>query len=177
MMPGRHRCGDDIIKVYVFDIDGVLVDVSERLRRAKELSEGSRELFWKYFFSKELIELDKPRDIGIRLLIDRLKMGLVAIVTGRPKSLYYITLKQLKAINIPIEQIWRIEMRRDGDYRKSYIVKLERILNIVYEGYEIAEIHDDEEELLYRARIYLPKTRLYLHKNDSVIELFSKKLW
>ncbi len=163
--------------VFVFDIDGVLLDVRERLQVAEELSKGNRDLFWRYFFSEDLMHLDKSRPIGIKLLLDRLSRGFVAIITGRPESLRHITLKQLRTSGIPVERIWRLDMRPRNDKRKSYRFKLERILSIHYEGFTIAEIHDDDEEVLSAIRRYIPNARLFLHTDDHVIELFKSKLW
>ncbi len=152
-------------KVYVFDVDGVLLDVGERLRVAMERCGGRKsDRFWNAFFSKELLDLDKPRSVGIELLRDRASKGLIAIVSGRPRKLLSETIKQLeKVCGIPRTLIWRIELREDGDRRPAKIVKLERILNILYEGFEVAEIHDDDIEFLNLARRYLPRTKLYLH--------------
>lgn len=147
------------------------MDIRERLRLAEELSKGRKNLFWRYFFSEELLALDKPRLIGIQLLLDRLSRGLVAIVTGRPQRLRHITLRQLKMLGIPVKQIWRLEMQSDSNTRKSIYFKLETILSIYYEGFPVVEVHDDELEVLMSIRRYLPKTRLYLHSNDQVIEL------
>lgn len=147
------------------------MDIRERLHLAKELSKGKKNLFWRYFFSKELLVFDKPRPIGIQLLLDRLSRGLVAIVTGRPERLRHITLRQLKMLGIPVKQIWRLEMQSDSNTRKSIYFKLETILSIYYEGFPVVEVHDDELEVLMSIRRYLPKTRLYLHSNDQVIEL------
>jgi len=152
-------------KVYVFDVDGVLLDVSERLRIAMEHCGGKRnDRFWSKFFSKELLSLDSPRSIGIELLKDRASKGLIAIVSGRPRRLENETIKQLVELcRIPRSLIWRLELRDDGDRRPAKIVKLERVLNILYEGFEIAEVHDDDVEFLNLVRRYLPKTKLYLH--------------
>ncbi|NPA97516.1 MAG: hypothetical protein GXO32_07955 [Crenarchaeota archaeon] len=154
-------------EVYVFDVDGVLLDVRERLERARSLAR-SREDFWRIFFSESLLDLDRPRQVAISMLLDRARRGLVAIVTGRPRRLLRRTIDQLTNLcGVPRSAIWRIEMRGEGDYRPGWVVKLERILGIVYEGYEVAEVHDDDEELLYRLRRHLPRARLYLHRGDS----------
>ncbi len=160
------------MQIYIFDVDGVLLDVNERLRIAEEMSRGNKELFWQYFFSEDLLSLDKPRRIGIDLLLDRAKRGLIAIVTGRPKRLYRATIKQLEEIGIPRNIVWRLEMRDNNDKRKSWIVKTEKILNIVYEGFEVIEIHDDDEEFLRYIKKKLPRTRVFLHRDNNVIELF-----
>lgn len=149
----------------------MLLDIRERLRLAEELSKGRKDLFWRYFFSEELLALDKPRPIGVQLLLDRLSQGLVAIVTGRPERLRHITLRQLKMLGIPVKQIWRLEMRSNNNTRESTHFKLETILSIYYEGFPIVEVHDDELEVLMAIRRRLPKTKLYLHSGDQVYEL------
>ncbi len=154
-------------RVYVFDVDGVLLDVSERLRVARERAR-SRNQFWETFFSPQLLELDKPRRVGIDLLLDRARKGLIAIVSGRPRKLLSHTIKQLTHLcGIPAEAIWRIELRDEGDRRPSHVVKLEKVLGIAYEGFSIEEVHDDDEQYLHALRRYLPKARLYLHRGEA----------
>jgi len=147
--------------------------VDERLKKAEELSRGKRDLFWHYFFSEELLELDEPNPVGIANLLDRASRGLIAIVTGRPRRLYRATVEQLKRVGIPLERIWRICMRRDNDRRKSPIVKLEMVLELMYEGYEIAEIHDDDEEFLELATKRIPSAELYIYRG-TLVEKFRR---
>ncbi len=160
-----------MIKTFVFDIDGVLFDVSRRLSIAKQYSHGNEREFWKYFFQEELLKYDIPRKIGIELLLDRLSMGRIIIVTGRPNRLRLATLNQLSNFGIPIDKISEILMRKDNDYRKGYIVKEEMIKILISRGINIEEIHDDDEIFLKRMRILL-NCRLYLHKDMNIIELF-----
>ncbi|ADM28721.1 HAD superfamily phosphatase [Ignisphaera aggregans DSM 17230] len=162
---------------YVFDIDGVIFDVSKRLEIAKQCSRGDEREFWRYFFQEELLIYDIPRRIGIELLMDRLDRGRVVIVTGRPNRLRRATLDQLSSAGIPVNRISEIYMRRDNDYRKGYIVKEEIIKYLLSRGMDIEEIHDDDEIFLKRIKTLL-SCKLYLHRDSEVIELFpySKRL-
>lgn len=156
---------------FIFDVDGVLLDVSKRLSIAKQYSHGDEREFWKYFFQEELLKYDVPRRVGIELLFNKLNRGRVIIVTGRPNRLRMATFNQLSAIGIPIDRISEILMRRDNDYRKGYIVKEEMIRILISKGINIEEIHDDDEIFLKRMRIVL-NCKLYLHRDTEVIELF-----
>ncbi len=164
---------------YIFDIDGVLLDVSQRIALAKTFAYNDKSLFWHYFFSEELLYLDKPRKIGIDILLDRIDKGTVIIVTGRPSYLRQKTLNQLQSINIPVNRITEIYFRPKNDYRKSHIFKLETLEKIVLKGYNVLEIHDDDEEFLKNAKKIIYNVKLYLHLNNQVIELSNqyKSLW
>ena len=150
--------------VYVFDIDGVLLDVNERFRIAQ-----NSDNFWRTFFSEELLELDRPRKIGIEILRDRAQSGLISIITGRPENLRRATINQLKELNI-YRLIWRIIMRKRNDKRKSYIVKCEALESLINEGYIVMEVHDDDVEVLIHIRRIFPDIKLFLHEGESVIE-------
>ncbi len=154
---------------YAFDIDGVIVDVTERLRRAHDLSRGNRKLFWDFFFSEELLSLDKPRSVGIKLLIDRARRGRIIIITGRPVRLKEHTLRELlEYTGIKPHAIF---MRRNNDLRASRVVKLELLKRAISLGYEVVEYHDDDEEVL-RAIVYeFPEIRLFIHE-DNTYRLF-----
>ena len=148
--------------IYAFDVDGVIVDISERLKMARELSRGNRELFWRYFFSEELLVLDRPRDIGIKLVVDRSRKGSVIIITGRPSRLRKYTLEEvLRYTGIEPKAIF---MRGNCDYRPSPIVKVELIRRALSLGYDIVEYHDDSEEVLSHIRMEFPEIKLYLHE-------------
>ncbi len=159
------------MEAFIFDVDGVLFDVSKRFSIAKQYSHGNEREFWKYFFLEELLKYDVPRKIGIELLFDRLNRGRVIIVSGRPKRLRIATLNQLLAVGIPIDKISEILMRKDNDYRRGYIVKEEMIRVLISRGINIVEIHDDDEIFLKRMKTLL-NCRLYHHRGTEVIELF-----
>jgi len=167
-------------KVYVFDVDGVLVDVSEKIKAVMEelgvyakdprdLDAKKRSKFWKLFLSEEYIIYDRPRHIGINLLLDRIEKGHVAIVTGRPSDLKRATLKELKEYGIPVSKI-SFFFRRKGDFRKDYEVKCEIVRSLK----NVVEVHDDSIEVLEHLARFLKNTKLYLHFNNS-FTLFTHK--
>lgn len=161
--------------VFVFDIDGVLVDVEaklrevfrqlglERLKASPDLLDHNlRRKFWKLFLSKEFMVFDRPRRIGIELLLSRLEMGRVVVITGRPQHLRGATIRELKAFGIPVERVFFL-FRPKGDYRKDYVLKadfLSRLSNVI-------EVHDDSIEVLMEARKIHPHAKLYLHKGNG----------
>ena len=151
-------------ETFAFDIDGVIVDVSKRLKLAKELARSKQE-FWKMFFSEDLYELDRPRPTGIEIVKERSKRGYIILITGRPKRLFRVTLKQV--IDLTGIRPKYIYMRKTGDTRPSFVVKLELIEHALNDGFKIIEYHDDEEEVLRTIMNSYPNITLYLHYNDS----------
>ncbi len=164
--------------VYVFDVDGVLVDASERLKaalrsvglegyeRPEDIEPGLRQAFWKVFLSPELLELDKPRETGIKLLLDRLGKGVVLILTGRPYRLFKSTVAQLKSMGVPMERTILVmrpnsERRRDVDFKASVLARIQKLV----------EIHDDDLKVLEAARRLHPQARLFLHFDDNYKEI------
>ncbi len=155
---------------YIFDIDGVIVDCNERILVAMELAGDSIKKFWKYFFNEDLFRLDKPREVGIRLLIDRANKGKVVVISGRPKRLLGITKEQLRSFGV-LKYIDRLCLRGNNDFRPSSIYKLEVIKRLINEGSYICEVHDDDEKFLLRLKETYPNIRTYLHigRGDYVV--------
>jgi len=155
----------------VFDIDGVLVDASRRLREAKRMSCGNKERFWKLFLSEELLSLDEPREIGIRLLLDRLKRGKVVLLTGRPESLRSATISQLETYGVPMRRVTALLMRQASDRRKEWTVKPELLREYAsLHRLSVVEIHDDEPRTLDALHRIYPQARLVLHKGKKYYE-------
>ncbi|MEZ0289533.1 MAG: HAD family acid phosphatase [Sulfolobales archaeon] len=156
------------MEICVFDVDGVLFDVSERYNRALSEDPSVGRRFWKIFFSEELLELDKPNPVGVENLRKCLQRGLsVYIVSGRPERLRDATLNQLREIDIDVGRI-RLILRDDRDLRKSFAFKLD-IVKRLLKKYVIREIHDDDLEFLKRVREVLPsETTLYHYEKDLV---------
>lgn len=150
---------------FVFDVDGVLVNPSRRYREALRRSRGDRDSFWELFLSPSLMALDEPRQLGINLLLDRLKRGRVVIVTGRPERLRRATINQLSEFGVPVRHVDAFLMREDGDFRKEWDVKPEILRTYVEaKGLKVIEIHDDEPRTLEAMSRIFPEAKLYLHK-------------
>jgi len=165
---GRRR------EVYVFDVDGVLIDAEDRLREAlrrvgagaasspRDLGPRLRSRFWRVFLSEELLAYDRPREVGIRLLLDRLQRGRVIVLTGRPSRLRRATLAELERAGVPIEKV-ELVMRPPRDVRRDYVFKADVLRQLA----GVAEVHDDEVEVLRAAGRIHPRARLYLHRGDG----------
>jgi len=164
--------------VYVFDVDGVLVDASDRLTVAlrrigvrgvatlKELPSRLRSKFWRLFLSEELLVLDKPRAIGVELLKDRVRKGMVMILTGRPERLRKATLRELEEFGVPINRV-RLAMRPNRDKRGGVFFKIDILKTLP----AVAEVHDDEIRVLEEARHIHPRAKLYLHLRQTYVVL------
>jgi 3-deoxy-D-manno-octulosonate 8-phosphate phosphatase KdsC-like HAD superfamily phosphatase len=150
---GRLVKGNNI----VFDIDGVLIDCSERLRRCMEESNG-RKAFWDCFLSPKYMHLDKPIEFGFEMLRDRIAKGFnVVIVTGRTDNMIQETVEQLKSMGI--EGV-PIVFRKTGNYAKDYIFKPSVVKSL---GLEVLEVHDDSFEVLKSFAELYPNAKLYLY--------------
>jgi ribonucleotide monophosphatase NagD (HAD superfamily) len=142
----------------VFDIDGVLIDCSERLRRCEEEAGGSKRLFWSCFLSSRYMHLDKPIDFGLEVLKDRIAKGLnIVIITGRTDNMAFETVEQLKSMGI--EGI-PIVFRKTGNFAKDYIYKASAAKKL---GLEILEVHDDSVDVLKSFAELYPNARPYLY--------------
>ena len=160
--------------IYFFDIDGVLINVRKRIEATlislglnpdtdiSKLRGSVRRRFWEYFLSERFLHYDEPREVGIRLLADRLKKGSVILLTGRPDSLRYVTLRELSYYGIPISKV-KVIFRKKGDFRKDFIFKK----SIVASYDNIAEVHDDSIEVLEAIAKLKKNIKLYLHFNNS----------
>lgn len=96
----------------IFDVDGVLVDSTDRFRKAfreagvteEEFRKGARakKKVWKAFLSEKYLELDKPVESAIKSPRRRGRKGVpVAIITGRRETLAGATVKELERFGVP----------------------------------------------------------------------------
>ena len=136
-----------MMKIAVFDLDGVLIDCSERLQKCLQESNNKRnKLFWDCFLSDKYMYLDKPITEMIELakyLDDR---GIkIAIVSGRRKDTQYeATLKQLTEFEIPTHFLY---LRNPGDLRKDWQYKKDVILELMRIG-EVILVVDDSIDVV-----------------------------
>lgn len=166
----------------IVDLDGVLLDVSSRLYIAK--SEGGGEGFWEIFFSKHLLRLDKPRRAGIEVVKRCLDNGSkILVLTGRPETLFEETVEQLEGLGMELGSRVFLLMRGRRGLRNPYtppgfepprvfekaragIFKLS-VIEALARIYTIAEIHEDDVEVLERASKIVPNALLILHEGDG----------
>jgi phosphoglycolate phosphatase-like HAD superfamily hydrolase len=142
----------------IFDIDGVLIDCSERLERCEEESNGDRKAFWSCFLSPRYMHLDKPIEFGFEVLRDRIANGFnVVIVTGRTDNMASETLEQLESqgiTDIPVV------FRKTGNLAKDYMYKLSVAKRL---GLDVREVHDDSVDVLKSFGEVYPHAKLYLY--------------
>jgi len=142
----------------VFDIDGVLIDCGERLRRCEEEAGNNKRLFWSCFLSPRHMHLDKPIDFGFEVLRDRIAKGLnIVIITGRTDNMAFETLEHLKSLGV--EGI-PIVFRKAGNFAKDYIYKTSVAKKL---GLEVLEVHDDSLDVLKSFSELYPAAKLFLY--------------
>ncbi|MEM4595492.1 MAG: HAD family acid phosphatase [Thermofilaceae archaeon] len=135
----------------VFDIDGVLVDCSERLKRSleevgasdtSELLGEKRRRFWEVFLSEKYMDADAANPEAVELAWKRRLSGYrVVLVTGRPERLSAATFEQLRRFNVVFDAVvFRANDYRgkDHEYKRTVLEEL---------GLRVVELHDDSEQV------------------------------
>jgi phosphoglycolate phosphatase-like HAD superfamily hydrolase len=157
----------EFMEVAIFDLDGVIADVSGRIEKAlrelgkenlNELSREDRRRFWEIFLNPELLELDKPRMDVIDYMRKIKDKGLrIIIVTGRTIKQKNETLKQLSSWGVPYDEIY---FRMAGDLRKDSIYKREVVKLLLKRGYNIVEVWEDSDEVIRELRKLIPDAKI-----------------
>lgn len=118
----------------VCDIDGTIADISHRLHHIE-----GEEKDWDSFYAD--CEFDKPKKDIIRIVHELRSTGKkILFSTGRSEQCYEKTMKWLHKHFGDFEEIL---MRKEGDYRKDYIVKLEEFKKAGYKKTEIFCVFED----------------------------------
>lgn len=111
----------------IFDIDGVLADCSHRLKYLENRD-------YDMFYSSRVMGDDSPINAGFDILHRILASGAeIAFCTGRPRKTRDCTKEWLKYY-LPMDLHYvtnHLYMRKDGDHRKSEVVKPELVDEIV----------------------------------------------
>lgn len=182
-------------KICILDLDGVVFDVSHRLSIAETEARGDKKLFWQIFLREDLMEFDKPREAGIEAVKKCLENGYhVLFLTGRPERLLEKTIEQLRRIEIDLGGNVYIIMRPSSGARArnsfrppvsiprvpemidSKVFKL-KVLDEISKVYDIAEIHEDDEEILREAWKRYHNAKLYLHIDNGFKPYGGKRLF
>ena len=152
--------------IIIFDLEGVLIDNSERLNYALSII-GARSIdaiplrqrsrFWRIFLDLELAKrMDRVNDFGLQILSERSGNNRIAIVSGTTREIgsYQLDLIRRRAselsLNIRIDFVF---LRPKGSKERAVVFK-ERILRWLLLEDDVAEIHDDEEEIVEMAKKY-----------------------
>lgn len=169
----REKPPEDWRRITVFDLDGVLVDPSERLRRALEMAglqppvddlpddEGIRTRFFKELFSPETLKLDKPIEEALKMLEYRMEDGsYLAVVSGRPESLIEASAKVLDNLGIG----WHMLIHRArGNNKLEGLLKAHAFKTLLPRA---REYHDDRLENLVLADSASLIARLFRHTDN-----------
>jgi len=159
-----HCCGEEAgnrseVRAVVFDLDGVLVDSSERFLKCLDESKNDKQKFWSCFLSEKYMDLDRPREEYIRILREYLSKGYrIVIVTGRVEERQKDkTLKQLSQWGITFHEIY---FRKAGDYRKDWEFKIE-IIDRILRKCEIEAVYDDSDRVIEEIKRRHPEIKVY----------------
>lgn len=115
--------------IAIFDIDGVLVDISHRLHYLKNKN-------YDKFYSSDELAKDEDIEEGIKLFKTMSRDFDMFFCTSRPESTRQSTERLIKRVvgDSAIGMFGdKLVMRKNGDYRSSSIVKVELIGNIIKE--------------------------------------------
>lgn len=170
-------------RICILDLDGVVFDVSQRLAIAESEARGDKKLFWDIFLREDLVDLDRPREAGLDAVRKCMEKGHhILFLTGRPDRLLDKTVEQLRSVGISLGNGVYLVMRPSGNVKNifkppiyvpkmpekidSRVFKL-RVLHEISRIYDIAEIHEDDEEILREAWKSYHRAELYLHVGDG----------
>ena len=165
--------------IVIFDLEGVLIDNSERLRYAlqkvnarniDDLSPRLRAKFWRIFLDLELAHrFDKVNPAGMKVLADRSARYKIAIVSGTTKEIALDHINKIKIYSRDNNLSIRIDyiFYRRKTKEKAPIFK-ERIIRMLLLEDRIVEIHDDNEEVLHRAKKYGIKCYLWINLRPTL---------
>lgn len=137
-------------KVVVFDLDGVLVDDSERIKAIlkdmglNQIPEDRqlRKRFWELYFSDKYMDLDRPIPKGISLAKHLSKEAPLVIITYRVYETQYTkTIEQLRSWGIDFTLI---SFRISGCRIKPSEYKITVIKDL---GLDVYKAFDDSEEI------------------------------
>ncbi len=162
-----------MVECVIFDLDGVVFDVSKRINAALEeagvesvdelrYNPKAKRRFWDAFLSAKYMHLDMPRYDVINKMWELKRKGYkIIILTGRVlETQGDETIMQLKKYNIPYDEIY---FRRKRDKRKDYEYKASIVMWLKHSGCEIVEIHEDSEEVANRLKELVPEAKIILY--------------
>lgn len=132
-----------MINAYIFDLDGVLSNNSERVHLLQQ-SNKTKDECWQEFFDASAD--DKPYQETCDLLKFLWLAGYeILLVTGRSNKYNYLLETWLEKVGIR-QYITKIFTREEGDYRKDYEVKKEIYLYRIEKNWNIVGIFEDRKE-------------------------------
>jgi phosphoglycolate phosphatase-like HAD superfamily hydrolase len=137
------------MRCYLFDIDGTIADLTQRLHHIKKSPPD-----WDAFFAD--CQDDKPIRHIWELLNDLYGVGVIIVyVSGRSDRVRQETEDWISTHNFPgVGGRNALYMRKDGDHRPDHIVKGELLDRLLADGYEPIMAFDDRNQVveMWRSR-------------------------
>lgn len=127
------------MKVYLFDIDGTIADLSHRLHHILSTPKD-----WKSFFAGCHADGPIPHIIEMARDLSAAGKGIV-YVSGRSDQCRSQTAAWLLGNDLPAGQLY---MRKEGDHREDNIIKLELLEQLRADGYEPILAFDDRNSVV-----------------------------
>ncbi len=157
-----------ITRLIIGDIDGVIADCSERL---KFIQNGEKN--WDKFYGAEMANDEYIRMNGKLLKeLSYCEPYQLLFLTGRPERTHELTRLWLNE-HLGITDYW-ITCRKDGDHRKSPVVKAEMLVDFITNYGHLCDddmriyIFDDDPENLKAMAKALLDNNIYLYETFCV---------
>ena len=134
----------------MFDVDGTLMNVDERVFDAKNNAEPGKRMNWDTFLDpRSMKELDTPNGDVVLMCHLLSRVGRIIITSARNERHRKVTTEQLWACGIMFEKLY---LRDDGDFRHDDIVKEELLTKIRSDGYDPKIVFDDRDQVVKKWR-------------------------
>lgn len=125
---------------YIFDLDGTLCDISHRLHFIQK-----EKADWAAFYAA--CSDDKPIEHMLRLCFDLIEMAKLVFVSGRSDECRAATEAWLDK-HLPSVVSKPLYMRKAGDFRQDYVVKLELMEQVKADGYRPLMVFEDRYQVV-----------------------------
>lgn len=128
------------MRVYLFDIDGTLADLTHRLHHIQQETKD-----WDSFFDG--CHLDAPIPHIVELCRTLRRKTEVVYVSGRSSRCRYATINWLMGQDL-FGANTKLYMREEGDHRPDHEVKLDLLARIVADGFQPIMAFDDRNQVV-----------------------------
>jgi len=96
----------------------------------------------------------------------------VAIVSGRRLEEWPRIRSLLKSSGAPVDRIEILALKRSEEDTREF--KLRIYSEIVAEGLDVAEIHEDDLDLVRKLTSMFPRARIYVYSSGRVVEVLDR---
>jgi acid phosphatase class B len=147
-------------KAIIVDIDGTVVDTSERLAYVLSKAPLGSHDFYRIFLSGQLFHMDKPLPKARECLLEMAKTNHIIYLSGRRAGTEEDTRKQLESGGFPKGDI---HLRRSG---KTLDFKTEKVRELAKSFDIVCAIGDTSEDIVAYQAAGVKDTRLVLTNMD-----------